>query len=234
MLQEKGYQAHHAEVSWGAGADTRANDLHKCIEQTLAETGAEQVNLIAHSMGGLDARHMLFNDRHKGKIHERIAALATVGTPHGGSSFADWICEKAAAVPTILGVLGIGADGLRDLCTGKCHTYNERTDVKIFEAECQYTTQFLTYASQQDYEGVFSLLKVPYRIIAEHEGDNDGLVSVESAKWRPAYFRGTLDRADHLNQLGWWDAAQAAEGETAEELLQRIHGFYATIAAQLP
>ena len=78
------------------------------------------------------------------------------------------------------------------------------------------------------------MLKGPFRIIEEKEGENDGLVSVQSAKWRDDYFKGTLDETDHLNELGWWDVAQFLEGEAAEELLQRIHEFYAEVAQDLP
>jgi triacylglycerol lipase len=77
-------------------------------------------------------------------------------------------------------------------------------------------------------------LKGPFRIIEEREGENDGLVSVTSAKWRDDYFKGTLDETDHLNELGWWDIAQLAEGETPEKLLNRIHRFYAEVADDLP
>ena len=78
------------------------------------------------------------------------------------------------------------------------------------------------------------MLKGPFRIIEEKEGENDGLVSVTSAKWRNEYFKGTLDNTDHLNELGWWDVAQLLEGESADELLKRIHSFYAEIANNLP
>ena len=93
---------------------------------------------------------------------------------------------------------------------------------------------FQTYAGRQNFWGIFNLLKGPFRIIEEKEGENDGLVSVQSAKWRDDYFKGTLDDTDHLNELGWWDVSQLMNGETSEELLQRIHSFYATVANDLP
>ena len=93
---------------------------------------------------------------------------------------------------------------------------------------------FQTYAGRQNFWGIFNLLKGPFRIIEEKEGENDGLVSVQSAKWRDDYFKGTLDDTDHLNELGWWDVSQLMKGETSEELLQRIHSFYAAVANDLP
>ena len=78
------------------------------------------------------------------------------------------------------------------------------------------------------------MLKGPARIIEEKEGENDGLVSVASAKWKDAYFKGVLDNTDHLNELGWWDISQLLDGETQDQLLARIHKFYAGLAAHLP
>jgi triacylglycerol lipase len=86
MLKAKGYDAYHSRVSWATGVQRRAEDLRRNIVGILGRTKADKVNIIAHSMGGLDARHMLFNDRERGKIHERIASLTTISTPHHGDS----------------------------------------------------------------------------------------------------------------------------------------------------
>ena len=95
-------------------------------------------------------------------------------------------------------------------------------------------TLFQTYAGRQALWGIFNLLKKPFRIIEEKEGENDGLVSVQSAKWRDDYFKGTLDQTDHLNELGWWEVSQLMKDEKPDELLQRIHEFYAAVAENLP
>src|SRR5207245_6473457 len=54
-------------------------------EQILRWTG-EPVNLIAHSMGGLDARYMI---THLG-MAEHVRSLTTVSTPHRGTYLVDW------------------------------------------------------------------------------------------------------------------------------------------------
>src|SRR5262245_41809375 len=46
----------------------------------------EPVHIIAHSMGGLDARYFIS----KLGGADRVLSLTTVGTPHRGSPFADW------------------------------------------------------------------------------------------------------------------------------------------------
>ncbi|UCE53165.1 MAG: hypothetical protein JSV31_28565 [Desulfobacterales bacterium] len=234
MLMNKGYTVYHSKVAWAANVDKRAADLKENILKILGETKAEKINIIAHSMGGLDTRHMMFNDRNDGKIHEHIASLTTISTPHAGSPFADWGLDNLSRIPGILKKIGLDIDAFQDLRTDSCNAFNERPEVIAFELSCQSKIKCQTYAGQQNFWGIFNLLKEPFQIIEKKEGENDGLVSVQSAKWRDEYFKGTLDETDHLNELGWWDVAQLMKGETPDKLLQRIHNFYAEIANDLP
>ena len=57
--------------------------ISRRIDEVLAETGAEQVILVGHSMGGLAARAYL---RRFGVA--KVARLVTLGTPHAGSELA--------------------------------------------------------------------------------------------------------------------------------------------------
>ena len=57
--------------------------LARVIRETLQETGAEEVDLVGHSMGGLVARAYLS----RGEV--RVARLITLGAPHLGSPF--WV-----------------------------------------------------------------------------------------------------------------------------------------------
>ncbi len=234
MLKKKGYVAYHSMASWAADVDTRAEDLRRNVRKILDETGAKMVNIIAHSMGGLDSRHMLFNDRNDGKIHNRVASLVTISTPHHGTSFADWGLKNLPRLIPVAKKLGLNLDALKDLRTDACRKFNENPEVQEFETACESGIKFLTYAGRQSFLGVFDVLKVPFYVIEKKEGENDGLVPVVSAKWKDEYFQGIIDNADHLNELGWWDSAQFLTGESEDELLGRIHGIYAEIAEKLP
>jgi pimeloyl-ACP methyl ester carboxylesterase len=66
-----------------AGIEHFAGQLNTRIDAICVATGAAQVILIAHSMGGLVARAYL---RHFGAA--RVARLVTIGTPHHGSVLA--------------------------------------------------------------------------------------------------------------------------------------------------
>ena len=234
MLGKKGYRVFHSRVSWAAGVETRAEDLRRNLLRVLRVTGAPKVNIIAHSMGGLDARHMLFKDRHGGKIHERVASLTTISTPHRGSPFADLVAARIRFALRPAARLGLDLSALEDLTVEACTAFDTRPDVREFQAACEGTIQFRTYAGRHSAPGISSHFLLSHRILTRREGDNDGHVSVASATWNPRYFRGILERTDHIHELGWWTPDQLRAGEGPVALLRRIHAFYGALAAQLP
>ncbi len=234
MLISKGYSVFHSNVPWAASVNQRAAELLRNIESAMEIAGKEKVNIIAHSMGGLDARHMLFNFREGKKIHDKVASLTTISTPHHGTPFADWGLANLPLVIPIVSKIGLDLAALEDLQTGECKKFNQNPDVIEFENNCSKTIDFRTYAGRQNIWGCMDALKGSYFIIDKKEGENDGLVSVKSAKWDNKYFKRYFDNADHLNELGWWDPGQLLAGEGPVELLERIHGLYADIAKELP
>ena len=75
-----------------AGIDGLAGKLAARIEAICKETGSPQVMIVAHSMGGMVARAY----RVQSGAQNRIAGLATLGTPHHGSHLARWAIGKNA------------------------------------------------------------------------------------------------------------------------------------------
>jgi len=234
MLKSKGYCVYHSNVSWAADVNTRAEDLRINIEEVLKKENAKKVNIIAHSMGGLDSRHMMFNGRNSNRIHEQIASLTTISTPHAGTAFADWGIYHLPRVIPVAKQLGLDLKALSDLRTDRCMAFNNDPEVVKFEQECEQAIRFQTYAGKQQFWGVFDALKLSFYIIEKHEGENDGLVSVKSAIWRERYFKKIIDDTDHLNELGRWEPAQLYAGEGDSQLLKRIHQLYLEIAQGLP
>jgi triacylglycerol lipase len=234
MLKTKGFCVYHSNVSWAASLETRSQDLKKNIDTVLKKERAEKVNIIAHSMGGLDSRFMMFNGRNSNRIHERIASLATISTPHEGSPFADWGTEHLTLVIPTARDLGLDLKAFEDLRTDRCKTFNQSPAVIAFEEEAEKKILFQSFAGKQDFWGILGALKLPFYIIEKSEGENDGLVSVRSAKWRDRYFKAVIPETDHLNELGWWEPAQVYAGESEGQLLNRIHSFYLEVAKGLP
>ncbi len=222
-LESYGFRVRHTSVEWAGRVDVRARTLKRQIEEVLAgeESDAAKVHVIAHSMGGLDTRHMLYENRAEG-FHERIASLTTIGTPHHGSPMADFVVKNTG---NLLVKLGLG-EGVHDLTTQACREFNEQADG--WETGCG--VRFRTYAGRQDCLYVFDLLKPAWRIIHAAEGDNDGLVSVQSAKWKDEYFVEPVLDADHLNLVGWWNVPDILHGVLPGELEARIKQVYLDIA----
>jgi triacylglycerol lipase len=72
----------------GAIAD-RAEKLHEFLASKDSGMQGKSVNFVAHSMGGLDARHIISVIKPKPEEYKPIS-LTTICTPHKGSPFMDW------------------------------------------------------------------------------------------------------------------------------------------------
>ncbi|KAI0076756.1 alpha/beta-hydrolase [Panus rudis PR-1116 ss-1] len=67
---------------------SRAESLDRILQNRVA---GRAVNLFAHSMGGLDCRHLI---SHIQPTDYAPVSLTTIGTPHRGSPFMDWCMEN--------------------------------------------------------------------------------------------------------------------------------------------
>ncbi len=56
-------------------------------EQLRSRVRGRGINFLAHSMGGLDCRHLISHIRPNAYVP---LSLLTIGTPHRGSPFMDW------------------------------------------------------------------------------------------------------------------------------------------------
>ena len=77
-LEKEGYKVYVADTDGFGSVENNAEQLKSFIERVLSETGAEKVNIIAHSKGGLDAKYMIT----KLYMEDKIASLTTLCTPH--------------------------------------------------------------------------------------------------------------------------------------------------------
>jgi triacylglycerol lipase len=215
-LSKNGFpNVHHTNVEFAGGADRRAADLKIEVERVLAASKPPQtkVHIIGHSMGGLDARRMIVDLG----MAEHVCSLTTIGTPHKGSSFADWGAEHRGeeVVRKLHEVIDL--DGFLDLKTAACAEFNARAEA----AEADNGVFYQTYSCwEEDSKRVFGPLQLSWKEIKKREeGHNDGLVAVTSQRWT-ASLQGTRPEpkevpqksfpvlGDHLNEVGWWDVRQ--------------------------
>lgn len=100
-LQQSGAQVFNTQVSALNSSEERGEQLLAQVEEILAITGAEKVNLIGHSHGGQSIRYVA------AIIPHRIASVTSIGSPHKGSPIADLV-EDITDIP----VLGDGISPL--------------------------------------------------------------------------------------------------------------------------
>jgi triacylglycerol lipase len=197
FLRERGIEALYPNVEPTGGVAARAEQLRDLIRHWTDEP----INLIAHSMGGLDARYLI---AHLG-MADRVASLTTIAAPHLGTTVADWFCLNfRQRVPLLLTLeaFGINVDGFRDCRTDACRTFNECTPNAP-------GVRYFSYTASVPSSRVSPLLRRAWNILTLAEGANDGLVSVRSAVWGEVI--GTLS-VDHFAQTP--DGLFVRPGET--------------------
>ncbi len=208
-LRQQGNQVFFAEVSAVGPVRLRAGQLAGRIDEVLEITNLGHVNVIAHSMGGLDSRYLISRLNFSGKV----ASLTTLATPHRGSPVADALFAEVnaggyavlAKLVDFLASLFNQAthlneshikDGLYDLTTEQAQTFNH----DVVDSPTVYYQSYAASAIHADQpRGIHRLLRKNHATIAAVEGPNDGMVSVVSAQW--GNFRGTVE-ADHFTVAG--------------------------------
>jgi triacylglycerol lipase len=168
----------------------RAQDLKTYLEQN-ADVAGRRVHLVAHSMGGLDARFMIA----RLGMADRVLSLTTIGTPHHGSPVADVVVQGTdPALNQFIEHLGVDVQGVHDLTTGACRRFNEDINDAPGVRHFSIAGQFQPHRVLGVPRGV---LGVTHDIVAHTENANDGLVSIASA---------TLSERATWTALPNWDA----------------------------
>ena len=187
----------------------RAEAWRDRLEQVRTETGAAKVNLVGFSSAGLDARHLA------GPLGyaEHIASIITVSTPHRGSALVRYLLDQPDGLQrwavALMDFVGRAAyeiapphahEALEELTPAYAEgTFNPtHPDASLDDAGI-YRASYAGRAGRGTDVSTHPALAVPNRILYRLDGVNDGLVTVESARW--GAFLGTLD-ADHARQIG--------------------------------
>ena len=143
-LAEDGFTLARINVPGIDSVENRAVKLVSQIESVIDQTGADKVHIVAHSMGGLDARYAISHlDGADGfPFANRVASLSTISTPHRGSLLADialgfsTILDPAGLAKKVLTKLGKVGDAsnlpsaFEALSKRQAPTFNENTPDK--------------------------------------------------------------------------------------------------------
>ena len=159
LYESMGLRVIAPSLPWAGSQQRRTAALAR---QLRDEDGP--LHLVAHSMGGLDARAWI--SRHGGSA--KTASLTTLATPHRGSPAADYVCSRLSPFRIFAGV--------RNLTTDKIRAFNDGTPDHP-------DVIYRSYSASRPLDQQPWIVRRYGRIIQQAEGDNDSQVSVQSAHW---------------------------------------------------
>ena len=223
-LRNAGYSVFTANTDAFGSIESNAEQLKAYVLQILADTGAEKVNVIAHSKGGLDAKYMLAHL----DMADKVASLTTICTPHRGSAIATHIWSLPRALKRVLaffinGFYRIVGDENPDSLK-VCEQLKKRDEDEI-EASFTDKVYCQSYSTKIVSLRDCALMGIPMKIYSRTDGEeNDGVVSVESAKFE-TYKGECLDEAVSHTQI--------VDIFAKRKNRAKIHAFYVELCREL-
>lgn len=183
-----------AKVPPFANITTRALALHNHILNHIDELSTPEnsspvkINLIAHSMGGLDARLLINNFNNESNDKYQIVSLTTLSTPHHGTAAA--VLAHNLVPPSFI----------------------ERFFPSIAQLTPEYASLFNQFVKDDPSVKYFSygaefqptpasMFYLTWLYVNKYEGANDGLISLKSAHW--GKWMGYVPDVDHADLINW-------------------------------
>lgn len=187
-LDTLGCHAHAVRLPPVGSVPARAAKLVEAIERL----GHDRVDLIAHSLGGLDARYALS----KLGLDKRVRSLVTIGTPHRGSPIADLVLTGPIGwAHRVMRAIGLPLDAVEWLSTAALERFNRDVlDAPGVRYAC-------VVGGMHRADSIVPLPLVPaHAYLRKVAGVNDGVVPVSSQYWGQTLAE---IEADHFAQIGW-------------------------------
>lgn len=204
-LEEIGCSIYFGHQDSNADIETNGKHLSERIHQILRETGAEKVNIIAHSKGGLDSRYAISSLN----IGDKVASLTTIATPHHGSKTIDKLMRLPH--PLIKFVCACTDCWFRLLGDKKPNTYKV---LRAFttDAAAAFNVQnpdcpdvlYQSYAFVMKKPSSDFLMWFPNLVVKCIDGENDGLLTPASVQWGnfKGVYRGVGNRGiSHCDEI---------------------------------
>jgi triacylglycerol lipase len=195
LLEKAGNRVFVPRLTAWHSIEHRAEQLKEQLEHEFPE--GEKLNLIGHSMGGLDARYLAS----RMEFSDRVATVTTVGTPNHGSTMGDvalgLVPDVASdAIERLLSFLNSTAEGFRQCTRSHC---TERFNVEVPNAPGVAYFSATSAIGKEIYRRALPIFWMTTQMLSKFEGDNDGFVSVESSRWGEHICTYT---GDHYGQIG--------------------------------
>lgn len=203
QLRALGCDVHVVAMPPIGSIESRAEALARAVRSL----DAKRVNIIAHSMGGLDARYAIS----RLGLSSKVASLTTLGTPHRGTPLADMGTElfgERLGLRRMAQALKLGTEAFYALTTQRMADFNRDVPDARGVLYASYVAAFESRG-----RGLNPILLPSYLYLARRAGPNDGMVPADSQRWGEVL--GQV-QADHWAQVGWGGRFD-------------VQGFYATL-----
>jgi triacylglycerol lipase len=226
-LRNLGYEIYLTQTEASDGSTVRAETLARQLRCILRRTGHEKLHLVGHSQGGLDARRIAADQRYGSHIIASVTTIATPhrGTAIADAYLElapDSVDPLLDAVLNIYGIIvnGPGDEAnfrlqVEEMSTAAMVQFNEdfpdHPDIEYRSWAGRSVPNLLyrdfgdelcnlgVYANPHRLDFLDPLFRIPWQIIRDRDGINDGLVSIRSAQWGD--FQGCVP-ADHIDEVG--------------------------------
>ncbi len=222
-LKKSGYSVFTAPIDGFGAIENNAEQLKAFVQKILEQEHAEKVNLIAHSKGGLDSKHMI---QCLG-MEDKVASLTTLCTPHLGSPIASYILGYPRWILKFIAFwinlwYKIFGDKHPD-CMEVCKQLQTRDEAELISFSDKVYCQ--SYSTTMKRVRDDFIMGIPYFFSKRLEKKaTDGLVSVESSKFEN--YRGDCvdESVSHSEIVGFMVKRKKKE---------RVMGFYLQLLSEL-
>lgn len=199
-----------AEQPTDSSIGERAALLKNYLETDLK---GKKVNIIAHSLGGLDARYLVSILK-----SDQVVSITTIGTPHLGTPLADWAVKQTKEQTLwykFFKLLGFDMKQRRFLFEITTKSMQEKFNDRVIDSPKVKYFSVQTKASFSDFTMSFMLWFPARWLESEHNGlaamGHDGLVPLVSQTWGEEI--ATLE-LDHLAQINHHEFRKNNEKES--------------------
>lgn len=206
-LEDQGVDTYVADIGAFDTSMARGEKLKAFILEVLAISGKSKINIIAHSQGGITSRYVISNMG----MSKKIASLTMISTPNRGTALCDIATGKLPklaqyAIEVLAdtfwgGIIAGDEDSNFNEATLEMTHYNME---QVFNPNTPDSNEvsYFSYAGKL-FGASPNLLLTPTTLILQYyDGDNDGVVPVQSSKW--GIWKGTITGlfgVDHFMEI---------------------------------
>lgn len=219
-----------------ARISVRAEAWAEIIPQILEKTKADKLHIVAHSMAGLDIRHLICNLG----LTDRILSLTTVASPHRGSSLTGLTLNAPGKIRNSLievsnwfgnnvypkipsDMMGALEELSPDYIKNEFNPNHPDSEDVVYQS--------VSAACGKGTDHPINKLMIPFNhYVHDREGPNDGYVGEASARWGKLI---ETTRLSHLEQIninvsgknkGEWERLWLGIAKSLQDIEQEKNG----------